>query len=120
MKKIRSYLPFSPAKIGPLSDLDKSGESFFPTWADGMEKGERPLIRQVETGMNRVTELLGAVPAMGGRSMQAAAASPSFVAGEPSPIIVQNMQVREEADIQRVADELWRLQQRRDRRRIGR
>ncbi|WP_214607284.1 hypothetical protein, partial [Mycobacterium tuberculosis] len=31
MKKIRSYLPFSPAKEGPLKDLDKSGESFFPT-----------------------------------------------------------------------------------------
>ncbi|MED0934237.1 hypothetical protein P4T29_21855 [Bacillus mobilis] len=32
MKSIRQYLPFSPAKKGPLSDLDKSGEAFFPTW----------------------------------------------------------------------------------------
>jgi len=32
MASIRKYLPFSPAKKGPLSDLDKSGESFFPTW----------------------------------------------------------------------------------------
>ncbi|PEV99795.1 hypothetical protein CN425_18680 [Bacillus cereus] len=32
MSKVRSYLPFSPAKKGPLSDLDKSGEAFFPTW----------------------------------------------------------------------------------------
>ncbi|MCU5407967.1 hypothetical protein OCA16_25850 [Bacillus cereus] len=32
MSSIRSYLPFSPAKKGPLSDLDKSGEAFFPTW----------------------------------------------------------------------------------------
>ncbi|QGY35132.1 hypothetical protein GD442_09955 [Bacillus sp. A260] len=32
MKNIRAYLPFSPAKKGPLSDLDKSGEAFFPTW----------------------------------------------------------------------------------------
>lgn len=120
MKKVRSYLPFSPAKEGPLSDLDKSGESFFPTWADGMEKGERKLVRQVEVGMGRVAELLGAVPAVGGRSMSVAAAGPSVASGEPSPIIVQNMHVREEADIRRVADELWRLQQRRDRRRIGR
>lgn len=32
MKELRQYLPFSPAKKGPLSDLDKSGEAFFPTW----------------------------------------------------------------------------------------
>ncbi|MFZ7934891.1 hypothetical protein ACO1D2_07950 [Bacillus thuringiensis] len=32
MAAIRQYLPFSPAKKGPLSDLDKSGEAFFPTW----------------------------------------------------------------------------------------
>lgn len=32
MKELRKYLPFSPAKKGPLSDLDKSGEAFFPTW----------------------------------------------------------------------------------------
>lgn len=32
MASIRAYLPFSPAKKGPLSDLDKSGEAFFPTW----------------------------------------------------------------------------------------
>jgi phage-related protein len=35
MSQIRSYLPFSPAKKGALSDLDKSGESFFPTWYNG-------------------------------------------------------------------------------------
>lgn len=32
MEQIRSFLPFSPAKKGPLKDLDKSGKSFFPTW----------------------------------------------------------------------------------------
>lgn len=32
MASIRQYLPFSPAKKGPLRDLDKSGEAFFPTW----------------------------------------------------------------------------------------
>lgn len=32
MKYIRKLLPFSPAKEGPLSDLDKSGKAFFPTW----------------------------------------------------------------------------------------
>ncbi|MED3122945.1 hypothetical protein [Bacillus wiedmannii] len=32
MSNIRAYLPFSPAKKGALSDLDKSGKAFFPTW----------------------------------------------------------------------------------------
>lgn len=32
MSRLRQYLPFSPAKKGPLSDLDKSGKAFFPTW----------------------------------------------------------------------------------------
>lgn len=32
LKYIRDLLPFSPAKEGPLSDLDKSGKAFFPTW----------------------------------------------------------------------------------------
>jgi hypothetical protein len=32
MRQIRKLLPFSPAKEGPLRDLDKSGEAFFPTW----------------------------------------------------------------------------------------
>lgn len=38
LKTVRNLLPFSPAKEGPLSDLDKSGESFFPTFAEGMAK----------------------------------------------------------------------------------
>ena len=38
MDKVRDFLPFSPAKKGPLRDLDKSGESFFPTWIGGALK----------------------------------------------------------------------------------
>jgi tape measure domain-containing protein len=38
MSTIRKFLPFSPAKKGALSDLDKSGESFFPTWYNGALK----------------------------------------------------------------------------------
>jgi phage-related protein len=38
MSAIRRLLPFSPAKEGPLSDLDKSGMSFFPTWYEGALK----------------------------------------------------------------------------------
>lgn len=126
MKKIRSYLPFSPAKEGPLKDLDKSGESFFPTWAGGIQRGQRPMVRRVEAGMSRVASLLTA-PVSGRSNLAVATAGPSVggqetttMQGDGSPIIIKEMHIREEADIRRVADELWRMQQRRDRRRIGR
>lgn len=128
MKKIRSYLPFSPAKEGPLKDLDKSGESFFPTWAAGVLKGQRPMVRQVETSMSRVASLL-TTPVAGRGNLAVATAGPSVSRQESAAmqaggvtIHIKEMHVREEGDIQRLAkrvsDELWRIQQRQDRRRI--
>lgn len=58
MAKVRSYLPFSPAKEGPLSDLDKSGESFFPTFASRMDRGLTPLLNTVASGMGETMGLL--------------------------------------------------------------
>lgn len=51
MSAIRSYLPFSPAKKGALSDLDKSGESFFPTWYEGALKKVRSMKRAIGGAM---------------------------------------------------------------------
>jgi tape measure domain-containing protein len=59
MKKVRDFLPFSPAKKGPLSDLDKSGKSFFPTFADGMVRGVNPMLRMADRGMGQLNEVLG-------------------------------------------------------------
>ncbi len=47
MAAIRAYLPFSPAKKGPLSDLDKSGEAFFPTWYEAALTQVRTMQRAV-------------------------------------------------------------------------
>lgn len=47
MAKVRSYLPFSPAKKGPLSDLDKSGQAFFPTWYEAALTQVRSMERAV-------------------------------------------------------------------------
>lgn len=58
MSAIRDFLPFSPAKKGALSDLDKSGESFFPTFADGMAGGLRPMLRMAEKGMGQLNSTL--------------------------------------------------------------
>jgi tape measure domain-containing protein len=58
MKKIRDFLPFSPAKRGALSDLDKSGKSFFPTFADGMARGVNPMLRMADKGMSQLNGVL--------------------------------------------------------------
>lgn len=52
MGKIRDFLPFSPAKKGPLSDLDKSGESFFPTWYEGALTQVRSMERAIGGAMS--------------------------------------------------------------------
>ncbi|NUH86318.1 hypothetical protein HUN92_22005 [Bacillus firmus] len=58
MKAIRDFLPFSPAKKGALSDLDKSGESFFPTFAKGMGKGTVAMLRMADKGMGELSSIL--------------------------------------------------------------
>jgi len=58
MSSIRKFLPFSPAKEGPLSDLDKSGESFFPTWYEAALKKVRPMEKAVSGAMGRVNSAL--------------------------------------------------------------
>lgn len=54
MKAIRDFLPFSPAKKGPLSDLDKSGRSFFPTWYEGALKEAPKMARAVGGAMSQL------------------------------------------------------------------
>jgi tape measure domain-containing protein len=58
LKKVRNLLPFSPAKTGPLSDLDKSGQSFFPTFVDGMMRGVSPMVRNATKGMDALSKTL--------------------------------------------------------------
>lgn len=58
MSKIRSFLPFSPAKKGALSDLDKSGESFFPTWYNGALKKVPAMTRAIGGAMAEVSGAL--------------------------------------------------------------
>jgi phage-related protein len=58
MSAIRKFLPFSPAKKGALSDLDKSGESFFPTWYEGALKMVRPMERAVGGALDKVNSSL--------------------------------------------------------------
>ena len=48
LSAVREYLPFSPAKIGPLSDLDKAGSAIPGTLADGVRRGKEELTRAVQ------------------------------------------------------------------------
>jgi len=83
MQAIRNYLPFSPAKEGPLSDLDKSGESFFPTFASKMSA--QSAIDAIRMGMaqlrNQIDDDTGMVtgPIAGGFTSQLAGAPPVTV-----------------------------------------
>ncbi|EJQ53522.1 hypothetical protein IEQ_01020 [Bacillus cereus BAG6X1-2] len=54
MKSIRQYLPFSPAKKGPLSDLDKSGEAFFPTWYNAAMTQIKPMEKAIGSAFSGV------------------------------------------------------------------
>lgn len=58
MEAIRKFLPFSPAKKGALSDLDKSGESFFPTWYNGALKKVGSMERVMGGAMNSLNNTL--------------------------------------------------------------
>lgn len=53
MDNVRAYLPFSPAKVGALSDLDTSGEAFFRTFADNFDVGY--MLSKVDQGLNAIT-----------------------------------------------------------------
>ncbi|MDX9635981.1 MULTISPECIES: hypothetical protein [Bacillus] len=69
MSKIRSYLPFSPAKKGALSDLDKSGKSFFPTWYEGALTQVRPMQRAISGAMSAVASEMD--NSIGGETLRA-------------------------------------------------
>ncbi|MGR5990367.1 hypothetical protein ACT7C6_11880 [Bacillus paranthracis] len=58
MNAVRQYLPFSPAKKGPLSDLDKSGEAFFPTWYEGALTQVKPMTRAIGKAMGTMNDQL--------------------------------------------------------------
>ncbi|AVO23030.1 hypothetical protein [Bacillus phage Anath] len=76
MAKVRSYLPFSPAKKGPLSDLDKSGKSFFPTWYESALTQVRPMTKAIGGAMSSVSDQLNG--GFAGETLSA------FTAGKPS------------------------------------
>ncbi len=58
-KKVRDFLPFSPAKEGPLADLDKTGPGFINTIATGIEDNKGHLTNVVSGITGGVKQLFG-------------------------------------------------------------
>jgi len=55
VKKIRDFLPFSPAKVGPLRDLDKLN---FDIIADGINSAKKPVLSATNDLMSSVRDSL--------------------------------------------------------------
>lgn len=61
---VREYLPFSPARRGPLSDLHKTGSAFIETMARGMTSG--PLARRLSSVVGEAEAQAGGLAVSGG------------------------------------------------------
>lgn len=63
LAKVRDYLPFSDAKIGPLSELTYSGMQVMHTLTGGIEQSEGEPSRAVEKALQHVRNAVQATPA---------------------------------------------------------
>jgi hypothetical protein len=93
--KIREYLPFSDAKMGPLSNLTASGKAFTTTWADGIQTGI-PDMQSTVVGLGEAAGAGLAVPDLR-ESAAGGPSAPGRLAGNPAadvaarPITIQNL-----------------------------
>lgn len=84
--EIRDLLPFSPAKEGPLSDLDKSGASFFRTFAGSLN------VADLQSAINsNLSSLSLDMSANGSVGLAAQVANP--VAGSSSQAVTYNQNI---------------------------
>lgn len=99
--RVRSFLPFSPAKEGPLKDLDKLDFSgpLIESIKNAIPKAERMLGSLLEVSLPALTlppEPSGQPAAAGGY-------------GQSGPlVVVENMTVRAETDIEEISRRLYR------------
>lgn len=100
--KVRDYLPFSPAKTGPLSDIDKLD------FGGPIGKSIKKAVPAVQTKMNHMMQLPNY------QKQFSTAERPSVVRNESmsSNVTVEQLVVREEADIRKISKELYHLQRR--------
>lgn len=99
----RDFLPFSPAKEGPLSDLDHL--DFGGPITDSITKGI-PKVQEMLTGMLTLPTISAGT--VSGTISQ----SQSPIGGVQNHFSIGQLVVREEADIKKIASELYGMQQR--------
>jgi TP901 family phage tail tape measure protein len=99
--RVRSFLPFSPAKEGPLKDLDKLDFS-------------GPLIESIKTAIPKAERMLGSLlevslPALTLPPEPPAQPVAAGAYGQSGPlVVVENMTVRAETDIEEISRRLYR------------
>lgn len=108
--KLRDFLPFSPAKTGPLSDLDKL--NFGGTIATSIENDESKTKKAMNNMMSGVRAAADGMSLRGSGSLATSMAGQTGGQQQPATINIENMTVREEQDIRKIAQELNRLQKR--------
>ena len=115
---VRNLLPFSPAKEGPLKDLDKSGESLFRTFANNLDPDYlRSKINQglENLGINaRVEAAMAPATATAGAPTRATIPAPVGIPGESAaPLTVnftQNVEISASMSASEIMDTLKRRQ----------
>ena len=104
-QKVRNFLPFSPAKEGPLRDLNKL--NFGGTISDSIYKA-KPKVSRAMGDILHVPDIKGpGVPSGRGQAPQGDGPMPGF-----GGIYVAKMIVRDASDIRKVANEIERLRKR--------
>ncbi|MFS0591711.1 DUF2207 domain-containing protein [Cytobacillus horneckiae] len=108
---VRDYWPFSPAKRGPLSDIDKM--DFAGPIGDSIEKARSPLEREMEHLASRVNNSMQGMTAVdknnSAANVPATSNQVTNVFNNEGLLKGAIFQVREEADIEKIAIALDRL-----------
>ncbi len=112
VQAIRDRLPFSPAKEGPLKDLNKL--NFGGTISESIANARKPVAKAMESLGREVSDFDIGIPLNMGKPDLAVAGASNTGGGQVATaggITVQNMYVRNDQDIKLVARELYNLQQ---------
>lgn len=110
-QKVRDFLPFSPAKEGPLKDLHKLD---FSVIADGIHNAKKPVASAMQDLAQSTMDSYDAITGMkSGISYRATRSIVKDGDGETGGVIItgNTFNVRNDNDILRIAKELHHLQQ---------
>jgi len=100
-KAVRDFLPFSPAKEGPLKDLDKVGQGFYDTLASGLTKAAQ----QMPSVMMPIADAM----LVGGAYAGPALATAATTIHQNNTIHFDKIEIASDYDVERMAEKLDEL-----------